>query len=80
VQQLRPNWLRSRSGTLRNSIGRTPPVVFLDGRRYGDLATLYEFWTQDIEEIRFLPPADATTRYGTGYTGGIINIISRGRE
>jgi hypothetical protein len=80
VQQLRPNWLRSRSGTLRNSTGRTPPVVFLDGRRYGELATLYDFGTQDIEEIRFISPTDATTRYGTGYPGGIIDIITRGRE
>jgi hypothetical protein len=36
--------------------------------------------TQDIEEIRFIPAADATIRYGTGYSGGIINVISRGRE
>ena len=79
VQQLRPNWLRSRSGTLRNSSGRTPPVVFLDGRPFGELVTLYDFGSQTIEEIRFIPPADATIRYGTGYPGGIINVISRGR-
>ena len=79
VQELRPNWLRSRSGTLRNSSGRTPPVVFLDGRPYGGLATLYDFGIQDIEEMRFISAADATIRYGTGYPGGIINVISRGR-
>jgi hypothetical protein len=79
VQLLRPNWLRSRSGTLRNSSGRTPPVVFLDGRPFGELATLYDFGVQDIQEIRFIPAPDATIRYGTGYPGGIINVITRGR-
>jgi hypothetical protein len=79
VQELRPSWLRSRSGTLRSSSGRTPPVVFLDGRPYGDLATLHDFGIQDIQEIHFIPAADATIRYGTGYPGGIINVVSRGR-
>lgn len=77
VQQLRPAWLRGRAGTLRTRSGRAAAVVFLDGRPFGDLVALYDFGSHTIAELRFISPADATIRFGTGYTGGIINVISR---
>jgi hypothetical protein len=55
-------------------------VVFLNGRPFGDLVTLYDFNSQTIDEIRFISPADATIRYGTGYAGGIIHVIAGGRN
>jgi len=32
---------------------------------------------QTVREIRFTPPSDATMRYGTGYGGGVIDVITR---
>jgi len=32
---------------------------------------------ETITEIRYLSPSDATTRYGTGYPAGIIEIITK---
>jgi hypothetical protein len=32
----------------------------------------------DVEEMRLLSPADATTRYGTGYDGGAIIVELQG--
>jgi hypothetical protein len=55
--------------------GRSYPHVFVDGRPFGTAESLHQFGTESIEEIRFINPADATTRYGTGYTGGIIEVI-----
>ena len=55
-------------------------MVFVDGRRFGELPVLRQFGVEEIEEIRFLSASDATTRFGTGYPGGIINLILRRLE
>ena len=75
VERFHPNWLRGRAGTVRTETGRSYPHVFVDGRPFGTAESLHQFGTESIEEIRFISPADATTRYGTGYTGGIIEVI-----
>jgi len=49
----------------------------VDDRPYGELDVLYGFGTEDLEEIRYISASDATTRFGTGYPGGIINLITR---
>lgn len=76
VRALKPQWLRARRSPSMGS-GPVEPVVFLDGRRYGPLDTLRDFRLLDVQEIRYLSPPDATTRYGTGYDGGIINVRTR---
>ncbi len=75
VERFHPNWLRGRAGTVRTDTGLSYPHVFVDGRPFGTAESLHQFGTESIEEIRFINPADATTRYGTGYTGGIIEVI-----
>jgi hypothetical protein len=75
VERLHRDWLQSRSVTGRSSTGRSYPEVFVDGRPFGPLDSLNQLGTETIEEIRFINPADATTRYGTGYPGGIIEVI-----
>lgn len=72
VQRLRPQWLRSRGGNLSDL-----PATFVDGRHFGDLNQLSSFNTADILSIRYLSAADATTLYGTGYPGGVIEIRTR---
>ena len=70
IQRLRPQWLRARTpGAL--------PVVFMNGSEFGALNTLRSIQTGDVEQIRYRNGRDATTRYGTGYGGGSIEITTR---
>lgn len=78
VKRYHQEWLRGRSATVRSTTGRTYPQVFVDGRPYGPLDSLHGFVTESVESIRFISATDATTRYGTGYPAGIIEIITRG--
>lgn len=76
IERLRPNWLRSRSATLSGGTGGTAQMarVFVDGRDFGAHSSLREFHIDSIDQIEFMSARDATTRYGTGYPGGIIHI------
>jgi hypothetical protein len=77
IERYRGDWLRGRSATIRTNTGRRLSYVFLDGRPYGELEVLSQLGTEFVEEIRFITGSDATTRFGTGYPAGIINVISR---
>ncbi len=77
VQQLRPAWLRSRGPSSSRSANMNYPAVFLDGVPIGDIETLKTHRTDGVVELRFIPARDATTRFGTGYTAGIIAIYTR---
>ncbi len=75
VERLRPMWLRSRSSTLQGGGTVILPRVFVDDRDYGPRDSLRDFHIDSLEEIRFISARDATTRYGTGYAGGIIFVV-----
>jgi hypothetical protein len=78
IERLRPRWLRARISTLRSGAGiRHTATVFVDGMPRGGLDTLEGIETREIAEIRFLSASDATTRYGTGYPRGIIEVSTR---
>ena len=72
IQRLRPMWLRSRSGG-------GDPAVFIDNVRAGDLNMLETLYLTNIQELRYVSPSDATTRWGTGYPTGAIEVITRRR-
>ncbi|HLA14370.1 MAG TPA: hypothetical protein VJZ25_05040, partial [Gemmatimonadaceae bacterium] len=63
--------------TLQPGGGVPMAHVFLDGQRYGDIETLKTMPVQTIREIRYLSASDATTKYGTGYTNGVIEVYTR---
>ena len=69
VQRLRAGWLSGRGGT--------PPRVLYDGIEVGNVDVLRNYRLEDIREFRFVAPSDATTRYGTGYGGGAIEVFSK---
>ena len=77
IRALHPQWLRARGQTvgLANATPVTP-TVFMDGTRMGELDVLNAYQVRDIEEIRYLDPGRAASRYGMGYPRGIIEIIS----
>lgn len=78
IQRLRPGWLRPRASSIRGAAGvRYTAQIFVDGAPRGDLDVLNGIDVRDVQEMRYLSASDATTRYGTGYPGGIIEILMR---
>ena len=75
VRHLRPMWLRSRGTLSVTSTGSgSLPRVFVDDRDFGPLTSLRQFNLDSVAEMEFMSSSDATTRYGTGYAGGIIHV------
>ena len=70
ISRLRPRWIQTRMNE--------PPIVFMDGSRMGGVEVLYNIQVSQLQEIRHRNGRDATTRYGTGYGGGTIEMRSRG--
>jgi hypothetical protein len=79
VEQLRPNWLRSRGSVSMESSSRQGVRLYVDSNLRGlaseELALIP---ATEIMEIRFLSSREATTRFGTGYPDGVI-ILTTGR-
>jgi hypothetical protein len=74
LQQLRPQFLRSRGALTINNAAAGYPVVYLNDVRHGDLQSLRTILIEEIDEIRYISAADATTRWGTGHAGGVIQV------
>ena len=79
VQTLRPEYLRGRGVTSSsdNPSGGGEPSVFLNGTFHGGTESLGNISGTVIREIRFANARDATTKYGTGYPNGVIEIITK---
>ncbi|HET9948395.1 MAG TPA: hypothetical protein VFQ22_05715 [Longimicrobiales bacterium] len=74
IQRLRPRWLRPRT---QGTLGNPQPAyaeVFVDSQHFGPIDSLGQIAISDIESIEFIDATNATTRYGTGYVGGIIRV------
>jgi hypothetical protein len=77
ISRLRPAMLRSRGRVTINAGASGYPLVYLDGQRYGEIEILKSVPVEHISQIRFLSASDATTRFGTGHTSGVIEILTR---
>lgn len=77
IRQVRPAWLRTRGTTSFVRSGGDPAVVYIGTIRHGGLDTLYGISTDAIESIQFIPATSATTRFGIGHAGGVIQITLR---
>jgi hypothetical protein len=79
VQKLRPQMLASRgrfSPTDSSQAGMLPRVV-VDGVAYGAIESLANVNAVSVAEIRYISATDATTRFGTGYVGGAIIVMTK---
>jgi hypothetical protein len=76
IRRLRPHWLQPRGLT---SIGEGPtlPRVHLNEARSATLDMLLSVSVSEVEYIEYLSAADATTKHGTGYPGGLIEVRTR---
>ncbi|RME02157.1 MAG: hypothetical protein D6814_00125 [Calditrichaeota bacterium] len=73
IQYLRPNFLKVRGATSSGALS-TNPVVYVNNIRFGSIDALRNIYTDQIKEIRYLSPADASLRFGSGHSGGAILI------
>lgn len=78
VRTLRPQWLRTRAAPTPRDPNPTPQVI-VDGTPRGGLNELALISSSDVESIRYLSASDATTRFGTGFPAGAIEVRTRRR-
>jgi hypothetical protein len=76
IQRMRPQWLRGR-GVDSFGGGAALPKVLVEEAPFGEVDDLRSMDAYDVDEIRFLSAADATTRFGTGYPAGAILVSLR---
>lgn len=74
VEELRPVFLQARGPRSVRLATSDLPVVYLDGVRMGPASELRTIAAISITSIRFLSAADATTRWGTGHSAGVIHV------
>jgi hypothetical protein len=51
------------------------PAVYAQHMWLGRLSALADMRMEAIQEIRYISPIDATTRWGIGHTSGVIEVI-----
>ncbi|MEK7380553.1 MAG: hypothetical protein AAB075_06040 [Gemmatimonadota bacterium] len=75
VRRLRGAMLRTRPG---GSVlqGSDPIWVYVDNVKAGGPEALENILASQVYEIRKLSASDATTRYGTGHTNGVILVTT----
>lgn len=77
IERLRPAFLRTRGA---QSFGNAPPpspLVYLDGMRYGPLASLTQIPAMGVVSIQYLSALDASQRFGLGNEGGAILVVTK---
>lgn len=79
VRILRRHFMEGPRGT--RSVGggmvATRPIVYLNNNRMGDATVLRDIPTREVAEVRFIPPTEASTRYGMDHGGGVILVRTR---
>jgi hypothetical protein len=76
IERLRPRWLNAR-GTTSVGGGNPFPAVLIGGVVQNDLAALRRLSVGDVESLSLVAARDATTRFGTGYVNGLIEVVLR---
>ncbi len=78
VRRLRPRWLRTRGTT--STRGAEPGMrLFVDNVPSGGIERMESLPIDLVEQVRYLSPSDATTRWGTNMSLGAIEVIMRKR-
>jgi len=80
IARLRAEYLRNRGPTSLVLPSRAEPVVFLNEQLYGAIDALKQVRSSDLAEIRFYDGPDAVTKFGSQYSGGVIQLVTRSRE
>jgi hypothetical protein len=71
INRLRPAWLRTTQQ------GQAPVIVVDGSPQTSGPDMLRTFRAADVAALEYMTASDATTRYGTGYSGGAIVVTTR---
>ena len=78
VSRLRPSMLRMRNQTAGDASGSIMgPVAYIDDIRLGDPELLRTVMRATVREIRYISATDATTRWGTGHSNGVVQVFTK---
>ncbi len=80
INLIRRRWVRPQR-SFNTAFGRDPVYarVVIDGSSRRQLGDLRSMNVDGIENMRYMSAIDATTKYGTGFSGGVIEVTTRGR-
>jgi hypothetical protein len=78
VSKIRPNMLRSRGqSTLGGSTASDYPLVYVDGRQYGDIGSLRSLISSQVSMVRYYDPAAAAGKFMVTAGSGVIDVTTR---
>ncbi len=77
IKKLRANFLSYRGRTTLMNTSSPEPTVYLDENPFGPLSSLRNIPAAQVAQIRLFRSWEATTRYGNGNMGGVIEITTR---
>ena len=75
VDRLKPQWLRVRGGV--RSAQQVVVNVYVGGQQMGDIDFLRGMQVSGIAAVQFFTASEASTRWGSHNTGGVIAVTTR---
>ena len=78
VEKLRPQMLRAHGqSTLGGSTASDFPIVYLDGRSYGDVGSLRSLIPSQVSLVRYYDATNAAGKFGITGGSGVIEVTTR---
>jgi len=78
VAKLRPQMLRAHGqSTLGGSTANDFPIVYVDGRSYGDVASLRSLIPSQVSLVRYYDATNAAGKFGAITGSGVIEVLTR---
>jgi hypothetical protein len=78
VAKLRPQMLRAHGqSTLGGSTASDFPIVYLDGRNYGDIGALRSLIPSQVSLVRYYDATNAAGKFGAITGSGVIEVLTR---
>jgi hypothetical protein len=77
IQKTRPDFLRSRGKSSFSNTDTEYPVVFVDGRMYGDMSSLRTLVSSQVSMVRYYDALNAQAKFGVIKASGVIEVTIR---
>jgi hypothetical protein len=79
VRALRPAWMMRTRPTALRPENESELIVYLDGRRFGNLESLRQIAPGAVVAVRYFSPSSAEARFGGGHLQGAIEVTTTSR-
>jgi len=74
IRSLRPHFLAPPRGIRTFGGAVRQAVLYVNGTRHGELASLKNIRAMDVQEVRYLDPTKAEEEYGITHNGGAVLV------